>query len=156
MLSQLDEVPSTLIHRLLAHGGTLQRALEELAAIHDAWAKPLKETLIRRRIMLQQQKPETLDETDQDDLDRINRVADEFFESLYAESEERGKTTGRREASVELLSRLLHLRLGHALTDPQRDALATHVANDTLDSLADRIVLLSPEEIVAWLEAVEV
>ena len=157
VIRDLPDLPSTLIHRLLGRGDTLQRALEELAALRGAWALPFKENLLRRRIMLNETTPDALDDDDKDTLERLTAVADKFMQDLYKraneDGEERGEKRGERRASLTLLARQAQLRLGHPLTVAQRAVLEAHIKREPPDALADKLLLLTPEELVEWLSA---
>ena len=107
--------------------------------------------------MLNETTPDALDDDDKDTLERLTAVADKFMQDLYKraneDGEERGEKRGERRASLTLLARQAQLRLGHPLTVAQRAVLEAHIKREPPDALADKLLLLTPEELVEWLSA---
>jgi len=155
VLRELPRRADTLILRLLGRGRTLRHAIDDLAERNDLLAIQLKSILIRRRVMFKQHTD--AQKQDAEFLREIERVADRFMEDLREDAEERGKDLGedigRRDTSMRLLRRQLQLRLGAMPSAEQLAALERHISAEPLEDLAEKLLLLERDALLAWLMA---
>lgn len=146
VLSQLPEVRSTLLLRLMAAGETRRRAVAELAELPaDAWERRIAEnTLVESRYEIVADPNRTPD--DEEFMMQTENVAEMIFEKWRTQGVEEGRREGDRRAVI----RLYAMRFGEV---PSEIAAAVHAETDDATLLAwfELVGTKSAEEIAAAL-----
>ena len=146
VLSELPQTRQTLLFRLLGRGEVQRLALLELAELKEPWTVNIKDILIQRQIMTSMPNTEPT-EVDLELARNMKAVAQQFVDDLKSE----GKIEGKLEARLSILARQLQLRLQRPLHETERATLERLVGEIDQEELADKVILLSPQELEAWL-----
>lgn len=144
VVSELPEVRSTLLLRLMGRGAVFRRALRELARLPpDAWERQhAAPFLLGLRTEIEEARASGLLKEEEE----ILVTGQELYNSLLNQ----GRTEGRTEGLRPLIHQFVR-KLGRSLTDDEHATIVQRLGTVGPDRLGDAAIDFEAEALAAWL-----